>query len=403
MADRAAPLLFVTQHYRPELIGSAPFCVDIAEWLAERGRSVTVLTGPPHYPDPSDFPDELEPIEIAGGVTIRRVPSLKPRRNSVRSRIFSELSFLACGLGALLSRRVARHEIVLSLAPSILAIALGIAARKRGGRHVAIVYDIQSGLARGLGMVGDGVLFRLMRWCERWVLNRADMIVVLTESMRRELRDLGVTSPIDVVPIWVNIAAFAPRAAETGDRPLTICYSGNLGLKQGIAQIIELAGELGRLRPDIRLVLRGSGSQADRLAAEVSEHRLGNVRLEPLLPRSQFARGLAEADIHLVPLEPSAAPFMLPSKVFNIMATGLPFVATAEPGSSLWRLHERTGAFLCVRPNAPAEFASAVMTLARDEELRREMGARGRAYVEENCSKELVLGTLLTLIDTVHA
>jgi colanic acid biosynthesis glycosyl transferase WcaI len=43
-------VLFVSRYYWPELIGSAPFSTDIAEWLAAHGRPTTVVSGLPHYP-----------------------------------------------------------------------------------------------------------------------------------------------------------------------------------------------------------------------------------------------------------------------------------------------------------------------------------------------------------------
>src|SRR3546814_4910081 len=83
-------------------------------------------------------------------------------------------------------------------------VLLGIAATRRGGRHVALVHDIQSGLAGGLGMVRNGLLLRVMRFCERLVLNRTDLVVVLTAAMRARMRALGVRVPIEVLPIWVD-------------------------------------------------------------------------------------------------------------------------------------------------------------------------------------------------------
>ena len=41
-------ILFVTRYFWPELIGSAPFTSDIAEWLAQHGRQTTVLSGLPY-------------------------------------------------------------------------------------------------------------------------------------------------------------------------------------------------------------------------------------------------------------------------------------------------------------------------------------------------------------------
>lgn len=49
-------VLFVTRYFWPELIGSAPFTSDIAEWLVQHGRQTTVLSGLPHYPSTEVFP-----------------------------------------------------------------------------------------------------------------------------------------------------------------------------------------------------------------------------------------------------------------------------------------------------------------------------------------------------------
>ena len=49
-------VLFVTRYYWPELIGSAPFSTDIAEWLTDHDRQTTVVSGLPHYPQDDVFP-----------------------------------------------------------------------------------------------------------------------------------------------------------------------------------------------------------------------------------------------------------------------------------------------------------------------------------------------------------
>src|SRR5437868_3531387 len=98
--------LFVTQYYRPELIGSGPFCGDIAEWLDQHGRAVTVLAGAPHYPLGQSFPGygdrEMPERESLNGVRIERLRTFIPRRGSAISRILAEASFLFGGIAALL-------------------------------------------------------------------------------------------------------------------------------------------------------------------------------------------------------------------------------------------------------------------------------------------------------------
>jgi colanic acid biosynthesis glycosyl transferase WcaI len=312
--------------------------------------------------------------------------------------MLGEAWFLMNGAFALATGRIARHAVVLSLCPSILSVALGAMARLRHGRSVAIVHDIQSGLASGLGMVGGGGLARLMRVCERMVLNRADLVVVLSAEMADELRRIGVTTPIEIVPIWVDTDQIRPVEAPV-DAPVTVLYSGNLGKKQGLGQVIAMAEILQARRPEIQIVLRGNGNQADALRAEIAQRGLANVRLAELLPDGRLSEGLAVGDIHLVPLDPDAAAFMVPSKTFNIMAAGRPFVATAAPGSVLWRLRHRSGAFICVPPNDAPAFADAVLQLADDAALRADLGRRGRQFVERHLAKRKVLGDFMTRLD----
>jgi len=394
--DLRDSILFVTQHYSPEVIGSGPYCADLAEGLAERGRPVTVVAGLPQYPDVADFaPFNADPPlrQTIRGVRLERLHSWLPRKRSAMMRIASELAFMLTGLWALLRGRLQRHDEVISLCPSIFTVLLGIFATAPGGRHVALVHDIQSGLARSLGIVRFGLLVRLMRLCERFVLNRTDLVLVLSDEMATELRLLGVKTAIELLPIWVDTTEITPRPVPER-RGTVLVYSGNFGRKQGLEQIVNLAAQLKTARPDVSFVLRGAGGERAAVAAAVSEQKLDNVRLEDLLPRERLGEALASGDIHLVPQNPDGANFAVPSKIYNIMAAGRCFVTTALPGSALWTLQAESQAFLCVPPHDPQALAEAVAALLDDAGLRRAMGERGRQYVEREHDRQLILDQL---------
>lgn len=407
MQHPSGTALFITQHFRPELIGSAPLCTELAEWLAAQGIDTTVVTGLPHYPGRTVFPDYADNPprrERWNGLSIIRLHPFIPAGSSALSRILGELSFLAAGIDARLFGRIPpKSPLVISLCPSVLAVALGCLCTQSKGRHIALVHDIQSGLAKGLGMVGGRLMPRLLGWCERTILNRVDLIAVLTEEMKSQLRQMGVTADIEIIPVWVNVDQFpvCPTSPDTG--PATILYSGNFGLKQGMGQLLALAEELRRRRFATRIILRGNGNQGERLKTEIAARGLDNIEVQDLLPPDQLWQGLASGDIHLVPQDPAAAAFAMPSKVFNIMAAGRPFVATAAVGSPLWRLHAESGAFLCAPPNDATAFTDAVLRLVEDSQLRRRLGANGRHFVERHYSKAHVLEKLLRRIATLHA
>jgi colanic acid biosynthesis glycosyl transferase WcaI len=399
-AAQAEDTLFVTQYYRPEWIGSGPYCGDMAEWLTTHNLDVRVLTGRPHYPSEAIFKDYRSGArdhEILSGVAVTRVPNRVLPGGGAARRMVTDAHFLLRSLFEVLRGRVRRRSHVVSLCPSILTVILGVVMTRRGGRHVAIIHDIESGLAEGLGMMGGGVVLRCLRLVERLALNRTDLVLVLSDTMRAQLRARGVTVPIRVLPIWIDTDTIFPLDT-TAPHPTTIVYSGNFGKKQALSQILDLAKILLERRPDIRITLRGEGREAQALIDMAQARGLDNIEFRPLLPPAQLNEALAEGDVHLVPQNPQGADYALPSKIFGIMAAGRPFIGTAETGSPLWRLQEETGAFLCVPPNDAEAFAAAVLRLAEDDGLRAELGARGRAYVLAHHAKPKVLGAFMAAL-----
>ncbi|MDX9862883.1 MAG: glycosyltransferase [Rhodospirillales bacterium] len=391
--------LVVTQHYWPEALGSGPYCADIANGLAAHGVPVTVFTCRPHYPEgvvAHDYADGGRDRERRGGVRIERVAPWLPRRRNALGRIFAEMVFLLKGAAALARGRIRRTDLVVSLCPSILTVLLGFLATRRGGHHIAIVHDIQSGLASGLGMVGVGPLVNLMRWTERIALNRATVVLVLSHNMRRHLQAQGVKAPIDLLPIWVDTKTITPQDRPEGGA-VNVLYSGNFGKKQALPQIVAMAALLEDRGSNVRITLRGAGGEAARLAEEVAARGLGNVHFAPLVPDDALVKGLAEGDIHLVPQNADAADFAVPSKVYTIMAAGRPLVASARRGSMLWQLMDDSRALLCVPAGDASALADAVERLARDPGLRRELGRNGRNYVVTRHDKGIVLQRFLTI------
>ncbi|MEX2453805.1 MAG: glycosyltransferase family 4 protein [Rhodospirillaceae bacterium] len=395
-----ARVLMISQFYRPEPIGSAPFCADLTEALAAAGHRVGVLTARPSYPENvvyAAYRDGSLDRQTVRGVDVARIATyLKPGGSTI-DRLLNESSFMLNGAGALYrNRRAGRPDIVVALCPSVFGVLLASTLRRRGTRCIALVHDIQSGIAEGLGMMGGGIVGALRRM-ERLAFNRCDLLIVLSEEMRERLRMLGVRRPIHVHPIWIDTNAIEPAPSNPGNARLAL-YSGNFGRKQGLGQLVDAAAELARRNAEVRIRLRGNGSERAGLESGIASRGLTNVEVCDLLPPERLSAGLAEGDIHLVPQDPSVADYAVPSKIYAIMAAGRPFVATARPGSTLWRMQDETGAFLCVPPNDPGALADAILSLAANGEMRETLGRRARQYVTENCNKPDSLRRLIDII-----
>ena len=388
-------ILVVTRHYAPEPTGSAPVIQQMAEWLAADGAQVKVVTVRPNYPEARILPGyergQHDKV-VEGGVQVRRWPTTPVKGSGLLARAGAEIRFLL----QLLSRRGGLRPSlqVISLCPSILTVLGALSLRARGGRHVTIVHDVQSGLGGSLGV--GWLVTSILRRVEVWTLNRVDHLIVLSTSMGRVLVDMGVRTPFSVAPPQVDARALTPRPEPPGR--LTLMYSGNLGRKQGLHSLLALAALLQMEAPDVVILIRGDGAIRAELVERAAAAGLTNVIFEALVAREEVARSLSEGHVHLIPQLPGGHKFAVPSKVFSIMAAGRPFVATADIGSPLHDLAQGVGAGLAVPTGDTRAFADAAVALLRDPARRRHMGDLGRAWVEQEADTPVVMARIAALL-----
>lgn len=388
----AGSLLVLSNYYHPEPTGSAPPITDLSLWLAENGLRPDVLAARPSYPKNAvyeGYEAGQRDHEDFKGVNVRRVKSYIANSRGMIGRLLSETSFAASALFA----RERRYKGVICVCPSVFVVLVAPFFRARDGRVVAIVHDIQSGLAANLKFGMAGGLTQLLRKLEAWALNRCDRVIALTPGMERELRELGVKGQIDIIPPQVNVREIVPMPRAEG-RPLLV-YSGNLGRKQGLDQVMALAAELLKRSAVVDILIRGEGSERKALEEQAESEGLTNVRFADLAPRDQLSAAMGAATLHLVPQSPGGANFALPSKIFSIMAAERPYIATAEAGTPLALITQASKGGVTIEPNDAPEFADAVQKLISDPEALRRMSASGRSYVENYVDREVVCRRIL--------
>jgi colanic acid biosynthesis glycosyl transferase WcaI len=250
------------------------------------------------------------------------------------------------------------------------------------------VHDIESGLAASLSIAKKGLLLRLMRLIECLAFNCASELIVLTDGMAAEIRDIGYRRPITVLPIWSSL--FPEKARSAAAAPV-ISYSGNFGKKQNLDQLLPLIRMLDERRPEVKVILRGDGSERERIEALVKGMGVRNTSFLPLIAADKLCEWLQSVDLHLIPQAMNVANYALPSKLFTIMAAGGPFVCVAEQDSPLDHLTRDSGAGMCVRTNDDEALFSAVIQLLDNREMLAEIGQRGRSFVRANMDRDKIL------------
>lgn len=392
-------VLYLSPYFWPEEIGSAPYSSELAFHLAAKGHDVQAVTFRPHYPSIAPFEawaDGKRDQEQHAAVNISRVPVNDRGSGGFKDRIRNDLRFLRKIIGDALRGRFKRTDSIVAYVPSVLTLyGAKIASWITGAPILAIVHDIESGLAGALGITRSGMMLVAMQFVERIGLNFADRVVVLTEGMAEELRRIGCRRPIDVISIWGSAAPEVPIDASA--RPVLL-YSGNFGKKQNIDQLLPLLDRLSREDVPVDVIMRGGGSERERIAGEIASRGIGNVQFLPLVPADEFMSALQGANIHLVPQAMNVANYALPSKLFSIMSAGRPFICIAQPESPLDNLARSSGAGLCIPPGDDDALYTAVSQLLADTPRQIEMGRNGQNFIRIHMDRESILSAFEKLI-----
>jgi glycosyltransferase involved in cell wall biosynthesis len=126
-------------------------------------------------------------------------------------------------------------------------------------------------------------------------------------------------------------------------------------------------------------VFVGDGARRVALEQGAARRGLSNVLFLPYQPRAAMAQSYAAADVFVVSLQPGLSGFIVPSKVYSVLAAGKPFIAAMEEDSEAVAIARAHHCGVIVPPSDAAALAGAISDLAGDPGRAVQMGARARA------------------------
>lgn len=367
--------------YWPDVTATGQLLTELAEDLVSRhGHDVTVVTGFPGGAAP-DLPGR----EVRNGVTIIRAAgtTFAKRRFLGRASNYVTYFLSACLAGW----RLPSMDVAVAMTdPPIIGLAGILSARCHGARFVFYCCDVFPEVAVLLEDFRSELVNRGLDWVNRYLLGRADLVIALGETMRQRLVAKGAReSGTVVVQTWAECAKFDPASPSIPFRvehglvsKFVVMHAGNIGLSQNLDIVIETAR---RVQADPRFVFLfiGDGARRAALEARVREEGLWNVRFLPFLPKERIGESYAAADLFLVSLKPGLAGFIVPSKLYSILAAGRAYVAAVEDECEVAPLTRAHACGVVVAPGDSEAFAQHLLRLAdRPDELRA-MGSRARA------------------------
>jgi glycosyltransferase involved in cell wall biosynthesis len=397
---RVAPrrILIAGINYAPERSGIAPYTTDVAEFFASKGDQVVVLTGMPSYPAWKVFDGyggRLRHRRQEEGVDVRRFRHFVPARQSAARRASYELSYLGHALTHGPLRRA--PDVVIGVVPSLSG---GFLAKIEAARYRCpyglIIQDLMGPAAAESGIPGGSTVSGTTRAIEGWVVRGATGVAVIAESFRGYLERLGVAPErIMHLPNWSHLKPVSRSRDETRTvmgwpaNAQIVLHTGNMGLKQGLDNVLEAARLATTELPAARFVFIGDGSQ--RVALQTRAAGMDNVEFRDLVDEDLYADVLAAADVLVVNERGGLVEMSLPSKLTSYFAVGRPVLAAVPPTSATILEVERAKAGLVVPAEDPPSFVTALRRLLNDQDLARDLGAAGAAYAASELVKAACL------------
>jgi colanic acid biosynthesis glycosyl transferase WcaI len=386
-------------NFAPELTGTGKYTGEMAAWLAARGHQVTAIAAPPYYPQ-----YRVQPGYRAGryatqawqGVTVLRAPLWVPPKPGGVKRLLHLATFALSSLPLLLAAAARRPDVIIVIEPPLFCAPAAVAmARLCGARAWLHIQDYEVDAAFELGLLKGRALKRLAYGMERWLMRRFDRVSTISSRMLALARRKGIDDArLVLFPNWIDVdAARAGRAAMDYRSQLNIpregivaVYSGNMGGKQGLDTLADLARIMDRRR-DIHFIFCGEGHQREDLQRRCAG--LSNVHFLPLQPAEYLPALLATADVHLLPQRAGAADLVMPSKLTGMLASGKPIICGTAHGTELASVVAQCG--MVVQPENAHAMARALLRLARSPELRLILGAAALRYAQTQLHTDTVL------------
>ncbi len=379
-------------NYAPEFTGIAPHNVALCEFLRGRGHDVEMVTTFSYYPTWRKLPEDrgkLYRSDVINGVPVHRCWHFVPTRVSALKRILHEATFIFTSTLRVLVLR--RADVYVSVSPPLLlGAATWFVSKIKRAPFVFHVQDMQPDAAVGLGMLREGWFIKALYALEAFAYDKAAKISGITRGMLVKFRRKGVPeTKLIYFPNAIGLTSdehsrkqgvFRQKNNLPLDKFLAV-YAGNLGVKQGLDQLVE-AARLVR-NTNVHVLICGDGAQRDVLAERIRALDLPNISMLPLQEGENYTALLHDADLCFITQQSGSGNSFFPSKLLGLLAQSKPVITVADPESELAEAVTEGGFGRNIAPGRPQEIADALDEIGGDSGRLATWGSAGRVYVQQ--------------------
>jgi glycosyltransferase involved in cell wall biosynthesis len=270
--------------------------------------------------------------------------------------------------------------------PPIIGLAAYLAAKRFRVPLVMVYQDIFPEVGCLLEDFHSSLVDTILQSVSCFLTEKAARNVVLGETMRRRLIEGKKAAPERTVIVsnWADCSQIVPSprnnmfSAQHGlDDKFVVMHSGNIGLSQNLGCVIEAADLLRRVEK-IHFLIVGDGVKKAALVHDVQQRGLTNVSFLPYQPKDSLKETFGAADVFVISLKRGLSGYIVPSKLYGVLAAGRPYVAAVDRDSEVAAATDKHHCGLVVEPGNARQLADSILTLYYDASQRRQLGSNAR-------------------------
>ncbi len=408
-------ILYVSQHYPPEMGALAGRASELARHWAAEGHDSTVLTGFPNHPTGVIAPEYRSRFrrgffrERVDAVNVARTWLLPYPNRKPLERVLNYTSF--CASASVTGSFLPRPQVVIGTSPPLLiAVAGYVIARVKRVPFVFEVRDLWPESLEGVGMGSKGsAIYKVVHRIVKFLYKHSDHLVVVTPAFKDHIvKHWGVAPErISLVYNGVETETFSPGPPPADLRrrfglegKFVASYIGTMGMAHGLETLLEAAALLKDKLPDLVFLMVGDGAYREKLAAGARARGLDNVMLVEQQPREAIPDIVRMSDACLVLLKNSEVfKTVIPTKMLEFMACGKPSILGVDGQAR--EILEEGNAGIYIEPENAKQLAAALVRLHDDPALREEMGRNARRHVVAKLSRSSTAEEYIRVLERV--
>lgn len=376
--DNKKLLWIVTELFPPDETSTAYILGEIANIMVTK-YNVKVICGPKIY-DKRKFLDNNNKFELDSSIEVIRVKGANLDKNTIFGKALSFL-LMSKNLYSMCKSKIQKEDKVLMVTnPAPLVLLMSRLRCRIGFEWHVLVHDvfpentIPAGVKLPLYSLLKHMFDKAYAKADQLIAIGRDMAYVLDKKVKSVLKGTSKGPEIIIIENWGSINEIRPQPMPVGR--IRLEYAGNIGRVQGLDRILK------ELPEDVELHLYGTGSMVKTLK---------NLNLERVFFHGPFLRSqqndvLAACHISIVTLQDGMYGLGVPSKTYNILASGRPILYIGPKNSEIDMLVREEGIGYCGWPKK------------WDLEELKNMGKIARVLAERNYSKEMILNKYLQSI-----